>query len=128
MTQHEEQSGAWIFLSHSNKDFEKVREIRNELEKRGHKPILFYLKCLENDNAMLPDLLRREIAAREWFILRDSPVGQHHDNLRLEGERRSKLCCETESNRSARWFATIFSVQHFDSSSSCWAAAVVFPA
>ena len=65
--------GAWVFLSHSNKDFEKVREIRNELEKRGHKPIMFYLKCLENDNALLPDLLRREIAAREWFILCDSP-------------------------------------------------------
>ena len=65
--------GAWVFLSHSNKDFEKVREIRNELEKRGHKPIMVYLKCLENDNALLPDLLRREIAAREWFILCDSP-------------------------------------------------------
>ena len=78
--------GAWIFLSHSNKDFEKVREIRNELEKRGHKPIMFYLKCLENDNAMLPDLLRREIAAREWFILCDSPNAQASRHVRDEVE------------------------------------------
>ena len=79
-------SGAWIFLSHSNKDFEKVREIRNELEKRGHKPIMFYLKCLENDSATLPDLLRREIAAREWFILCDSPNAQASQYVRDEVE------------------------------------------
>jgi len=78
--------GAWIFLSHSNKDFEKVREIRNELEKRGHKPIMFYLKCLENDNAILPELLRREIAAREWFILCDSPNAQASRYVRDEVE------------------------------------------
>ena len=78
--------GAWIFLSHSNKDFEQVREIRNELEKRGHKPIMFYLKCLENDNALLPDLLRREIAAREWFILCDSPNAQASRYVRDEVE------------------------------------------
>lgn len=78
--------GAWVFLSHSNKDFEQVREIRNELEKRGHKPIMFYLKCLESDNAMLPDLLRREIAAREWFILCDSPNAQASQYVRDEVE------------------------------------------
>ena len=81
-----QQQGAWIFLSHSNKDFEQVREIRNELEKRGHKPIMFYLKCLESDNAMLPDLLRREIAAREWFILCDSPNAQASQYVRDEVE------------------------------------------
>jgi hypothetical protein len=86
MAQANQQSGAWIFLSHSNKDFEKVREIRNELEKRGHKPIMFYLKCLEGDNAMLPDLLRREIAAREWFILCDSPNAQASQYVRDEVE------------------------------------------
>lgn len=86
MNQPTPNSGAWVFLSHSNKDFEQVREIRNELEKRGHKPIMFYLKCLENDNAMLPDLLRREIAAREWFILCDSPNAQASQYVRDEVE------------------------------------------
>ncbi len=68
--------GAWLFLSRSNKDFEKVREIRNELVNRGQKPTMFYLECLENDNAMLPDLLPREIAARECLTLCDSPNAQ----------------------------------------------------
>ena len=65
--------GAWIFLSHSNKDFEQVREIRNELERRGHKPLMFFLKCLDSDDARLPELLKAEITARSWFILCDSP-------------------------------------------------------
>lgn len=65
--------GAWIFLSHSNKDFEQVREIRNELEHRGHKPLMFFLRCLENDDARLPELLKEEIAARNWFILCHNP-------------------------------------------------------
>jgi len=29
---------------------EKVREIRNELERRGHNPLPFFLKCLEDDD------------------------------------------------------------------------------
>jgi len=73
MTDKTENDGAWIFVSHSHKDLKEVREIRNELERRGHKPIMFYLKCLEDDDADLPDLLRREIEARTWFILCDSP-------------------------------------------------------
>jgi hypothetical protein len=65
--------GAWIFVSHSHRDLEQVRQIRNELEKRGHNPLLFYLKCLSNDDARLPQLIRDEIKAREWFILCESP-------------------------------------------------------
>ena len=67
------QSGAWIFVSHSHRDLEKVRQIRNELERRGHNPLLFFLKCMEDDDARLPELIRDEIKAREWFILCDSP-------------------------------------------------------
>lgn len=73
-------SGAWIFVSYSHKDFEIVRQIRNELERRGHNPLLFFLKCLEDDNALLPELIREEIKAREWFIL-----------------------CESENSKSSRW-------------------------
>lgn len=68
--------GAWIFVSHSNRDIEKVREIRNELERRGHNPVLFFLKCMETteaDDRLLWQLIEREIKAREWFILCDSP-------------------------------------------------------
>ncbi len=45
-------SGAWIFVSPSHRDLEQVRQIRNELERRGHHPLLF-LKCLADD-ALLP--------------------------------------------------------------------------
>lgn len=76
--------GAWIFLSHSNKDFEKVCEVRNELERRGHKPLMFFLKCLESGDARLPELLREEIAARHWFVLCDSPNAQASDYVQEE--------------------------------------------
>jgi len=36
--------GAWIFVSHSHRDLEKVRRIRNELERLGHNPLLFFRK------------------------------------------------------------------------------------
>ncbi len=60
--------GAWIFVSHSNKDIEEVREIRNHLERRGHNPLLFFLKCIE-DAEELRVLLKREIEARQIFLL-----------------------------------------------------------
>jgi hypothetical protein len=47
--------GAWIFLSHSNHDWRAVREIRNVLEARGHRPLMFFLKCLD-DHSELHDL------------------------------------------------------------------------
>lgn len=65
--------GAWIFVSHSHHDLEKVREIRNYLEQRGHNPLLFFLKCLNDDDARLPELIRDEIKERNWFVLCDSP-------------------------------------------------------
>jgi len=64
-------SGAWIFVSHSSRDWIKVREIRNILEDKGHNPLLFHLKCLE-DEAEINVLLKREIQARNWFVLCDS--------------------------------------------------------
>lgn len=60
-------------VSHSHRDLEKVRGIRNELERRGHNPLLFFLKCLESEDARLPELLKQEIAARPWFVLCASP-------------------------------------------------------
>lgn len=71
--------GAWIFLSHSHRDYYKVRQLRNELETMGHHPLMFFLKCM-GDNSELDDLIRREIEAREWFLL-----------------------CESEHSRVSRW-------------------------
>ena len=45
----------WIFLSHSNKDFAKVRLIRNYLEEHSLRPLMFYLKCVFYNRQ--PDLI-----------------------------------------------------------------------
>ena len=63
--------GGWTFISHSHKDIDKVRLIRNELEKRGFEPLIFYLKCL-SDNDEIEDLIKREINERTWFIYVES--------------------------------------------------------
>lgn len=68
-------SNGYFFLSHSSKDIEKVRKIRNLIENENGNPILFYLKCLDGDNPtgkdeeQLKDLISREILARKKFIL-----------------------------------------------------------
>jgi hypothetical protein len=63
--------GAWIFLSHSHKDFDKVIAVRNYLESQRHHPLMFFLRCL-NDDDEIDGLIRREIQARSWFVLCDS--------------------------------------------------------
>ena len=64
-------STAWIFVSHSNRDLAKVRQVRNALEKAGAEPILFFLKCL-SDHDEIDGLIEREIDARYFFLLCDS--------------------------------------------------------
>lgn len=39
-----EKKEIWIFLSHSSDDFNKVRKIRNYLEEKSYRPLMFYLK------------------------------------------------------------------------------------
>lgn len=65
----ENNSNSWIFVSHSHHDLEKVRKIRNYLEMHGANPLLFFLKCLNDDDARLPELINDEILARNWFVL-----------------------------------------------------------
>ena len=65
------EDSSWVFISHSTKDFEIVRLIRNALEKMGRRPILFYLKCLSKKEEV-NSLLKREIDVRPRFILCDS--------------------------------------------------------
>lgn len=73
----------WVFLSHSNKDFDKLVDVRNKLEKRGYRPLLFFLKCLEDENE-ISDLIKREIDARERFILCDSRNAQESEWVQKE--------------------------------------------
>lgn len=62
----------WVFLSHSNKDYDKVREVRNLLEEQNFRPLMFFLNCL-NDDDEIDSLIKREIDSRKRFILCDSP-------------------------------------------------------
>jgi hypothetical protein len=64
-------SKAWIFVSHSTRDLEKVRQVRNAVEAAGGEPILFFLKCL-SDHDEIDELVKREIEARNFFLLCDS--------------------------------------------------------
>jgi len=52
-------------LSHPHRDLDKVRHIRTGLERRGYHPRRFFLNCLEADDARLPELICKEIQARE---------------------------------------------------------------
>ncbi len=65
------QEDIWVFLSHSNKDYEKVRLVRNMLEEHSMRPLMFFLHCL-NDDDELDSLIKREIDCRTRFILCDS--------------------------------------------------------
>ena len=58
----------WVFLSHSNKDYELVRKVRNMLEEHGKRPLMFFLKCLDDDDEVF-ELIKREIDARSRFVL-----------------------------------------------------------
>ena len=82
--------GCWIFISHSSKDIEKIRMIRNEFEKYGQNPLAFHLKCLktdtnENKNELL-DLIKREIESREWFVFCESESSLNSEYVKLERE------------------------------------------
>ena len=61
----------WVFLSHSNKDFDRVKALRNKLENKNYRPLLFFLKCLEKDDEIF-ELIKREISVRDRFILCNS--------------------------------------------------------
>lgn len=65
----------WVFLSHSHNDYDKVIQVRNMLEKRKFKPLMFFLKCLEHDTE-IDSLIKREIDCRYRFILCDSANAQ----------------------------------------------------
>lgn len=78
--------GAWIFISHSSKDFAKVRRVRNKLEETGHKPILFFLKCFDDDFEAAFRLIKQEIDARDWFMLCSSENAKKSKPVQREVE------------------------------------------
>ena len=75
----------WVFLSHSNKDYEKVRDVRNLLEEQNFRPLMFFLNCLNEDDE-IDTLIKREIDSRKRFILCDSPNAQSSKWVQKEVE------------------------------------------
>ncbi|MBE6310983.1 MAG: TIR domain-containing protein [Bacteroidales bacterium] len=65
-----EDNAIWVFLSHSNKDFEQVRILRNLLEDNGFRPIMLYLRSKEDSSKVeeLRQLIFDEIDHRNRFI------------------------------------------------------------
>ena len=75
----------WVFLSHSNKDFDKVRILRNKMEERGMRPLMFFLKCLDSAPETF-ELLKREIDVRPRFFLCDSKNSRSSEWVQREVE------------------------------------------
>lgn len=78
-------NGGWIFISHSHQDIGLVRKIRNRLESLGLEPLMFYLKCLSDENE-IEELIKREIDERDWFIYADSKNARESKWVRTERE------------------------------------------
>lgn len=75
-----------IFLAHSHKDEEKVRKIRNVLEILECEPLIFFLKCLDDNNVELEDFIKREIEARNVFIYCKSDNAEKSEWVKKELE------------------------------------------
>ena len=75
--------GGWVFISHSHRDIDLVRKIRNHFERLGFEPLMFYLKCLSDENE-IESLIKREIDEREWFIYADSPNARRSKWVKTE--------------------------------------------
>lgn len=76
-------NGGYVFISHSHYDIDVVRSIRNRFEQYGFEPLVFFLKCL-NDNDEIAELIKREIDEREWFVFVDSDNSRRSDWVRSE--------------------------------------------
>lgn len=75
----------WVFLSHSHEDYEKVRKVRDMLEDEHMRPLMFFLKCL-NDHDEIDSLIKREIDCRTRFILCDSENARKSNWVKEEVE------------------------------------------
>ncbi len=81
----------YFFISHSHLDIEKVRIIRNVIEETFfYEPILFFLKCLSDENE-LQDLIRREIGERIWFVYCKSENAERSKYVQQERQYLQKL-------------------------------------
>jgi hypothetical protein len=79
----EKKANGWIFLSHSSRDYEDVKIVRNYLEENGFSALMFYLKCLEKPEKknLIKPLIKDEIESRNIFV-----------------------SCKSEASKKSSWF------------------------
>lgn len=81
----------YFFISHSHRDIEKVRIVRNVIEETFfYEPIMFFLKCLSNEQE-INDLIRREIYERIWFVYCKSKNAEQSKYVQFERDYIKKL-------------------------------------
>lgn len=82
----EKKASGWIFLSHSSRDYQDVKIVRNYLEKRGFSALMFYLKSLEDPSKkdLTQELIESEIRERNIFVLCDSQDARNSDWVQNE--------------------------------------------
>jgi len=68
--QMENKANGWVFISHSSKDYEDVKIVRNYLEESGFSALVFYLKSLEDPKKrdLTQKLINWEIEERNIFV------------------------------------------------------------
>lgn len=83
-----EDNKIFVFLSHSHLDYERVRFVRDLLEKEGFRPLMFFLKCLEKEGyeELTRTLITEEIDSRQRFVLCKSPNADESDWVKYEVE------------------------------------------
>ncbi|MBQ6769488.1 MAG: toll/interleukin-1 receptor domain-containing protein [Bacteroidales bacterium] len=81
-----EDNKIFVFLSHSHHDYEKVRVVRDLLEKEGFRPLMFFLKCLEKEGyeELTRTLIKEEIDSRQRFVLCNSKNADESDWVKFE--------------------------------------------
>lgn len=78
MENWKKRTSGWVFISHSSKDFEYVRTVRDYLEDSGFSTLMIYLKSLDNKSkeTLMKQILKDEIDSRNIFVLCDSVNAQ----------------------------------------------------
>jgi len=74
MEHWEKKANGWVFLSHSSRDYEDVKIVRNYLEENGFSAIMFYLRCFEDEDKIdkAEQLIKWEIESRNIFVFCNS--------------------------------------------------------
>ncbi len=88
MKHWEKKANGWVFLSHSSKDYESVKLVRNYLEDNGFSALMFYLKCLEDKDKedFVQNIIKWEIESRNIFVLCNSEGAKSSDWVMKEFE------------------------------------------